>query len=370
MDEATVPAALAQIAPRLLLINNLFRDQLDRYGEMDTIHRRWRAALARLPDADPRRAERRRPQRGRAGPAHAGAGRYLRRRGHPPRPDRAAPRRRRDQLPRLRPPPRVQRHPALAPGPLSLPAVRLRPPPARRGGDQRRPCTATDGLALEIRGPAGPFAVELGVPGFYNAYNALAATAAALALGLSPTTIARRAARVPRRLRPHRARRGRATSELLLALVKNPVGFNEVLRMLFPPGAEALDGPKHLLIIINDLIADGRDVSWLWDVDFELLGAPGARGRVTTAGLRAADMANRLKYAGVPHHQHRRRPRPGRGAGRALAALPAGETLYVLPTYTAMLAFRELLHARLGRPVLGALKERTWTSAWPSSTPT
>jgi UDP-N-acetylmuramyl tripeptide synthase len=116
--------------------------------------------------------------------------------------------------------------------------------------------------------------------------------------------------------------------------------------MLFPPGAEALGGPKHLLIIINDLIADGRDVSWLWDVDFELLGVPGATAHVTTTGLRAADMANRLKYAGVPTSSIAAIPDLAGALDSALAPLASGDTLYVLPTYTAMLAFRELLHAR------------------------
>ena len=88
-----------------------------------------------------------------------------------------------------------------------------------------------------------------------------------------------------------------------MALVKNPVGFNEVLRMLFP--LEEREGltpaaPKHLMIVINDLFADGRDVSWLWDVDFEILSAnPGMVARVQVSGIRAGDMAVRLKYAGV-----------------------------------------------------------------------
>ena len=85
-----------------------------------------------------------------------------------------------------------------------------------------------------------------------------------------------------------------------MALVKNPVGFNEVLRMLFPPDEDEASPPRNLLIIINDLTADGRDVSWLWDVDFEVLAASAARlGSVHVSGIRAADMANRLKYAGV-----------------------------------------------------------------------
>ena len=82
--------------------------------------------------------------------------------------------------------------------------------------------------------------------------------------------------------------------EISIALVKNPVGFNEVLRTITEGGSE-LAAPT--LIVINDEFADGRDVSWLWDVDFEMLAA--GTLPIATAGIRGADMANRLKYAGV-----------------------------------------------------------------------
>ena len=152
--------------------------------------------------------------------------------------------------------------------------------------------------------PAGEMDVTVHVPGLYNVYNGLAAVAATLAFGIAPQHIkagleAFTAAfgRIERMPVP-----GTGDKRLLMALVKNPVGFNEVLRMLFPVvGARGrCRGRRHLLIIINDLIADGRDVSWLWDVDFEVL-ANSRQGvaRVDVAGLRAGDMAVRLKYAGV-----------------------------------------------------------------------
>ncbi len=344
VDEATIPAALAQIQPRLLLIHNLFRDQLDRYGELDTIHRSWRAALERLPEKtqvvlnadDPSVAVLARHTRARVTTYGIEDTRH-----------------------------------ALTALPHAADAINC-PVCAHRLqynaillshlGHYRCPqcgfarplvdvaattvtLHGTDSLALDIQSQAGTFPVEVGLPGFYNAYNALAATAAALVLGLPPATIGTGLAK----FRAAFGRLERVTAgdkRLLLALVKNPVGFNEVLRMLFPPGAEAVDGPKHLLILINDLTADGRDVSWLWDVDFELLGVPGAVARVTTAGLRAADMANRLKYAGVPAPNLAAIPALAGALDTALAPVPPGGTLYVLPTYTAMLAFRELLHTR------------------------
>ncbi|MCL4535654.1 MAG: DUF1727 domain-containing protein [Bacteroidetes bacterium] len=121
--------------------------------------------------------------------------------------------------------------------------------------------------------------------------------------------------------------------QLFLALVKNPVGFNEVLSTLLRE-----PGQKPLMIVINDLFADGTDVSWLWDVDFEMLA-----GRVRFAvasGLRAADMAVRLKYAGVDPALISVEPDRSRALQQALRDTPEGETLYLLPTYTAMLEVR------------------------------
>jgi UDP-N-acetylmuramyl tripeptide synthase len=124
--------------------------------------------------------------------------------------------------------------------------------------------------------------------------------------------------------------------QLFLALVKNPVGFTEVLRTVL-----ATPGRRTLLIAINDQFADGTDVSWLWDVEFEQL-----QGRVNVAvcaGLRAEDMAVRLKYAGVEPERIRVENDPRRALELVLEAAEPTETVYVLPTYTAMLAVREVL---------------------------
>jgi UDP-N-acetylmuramyl tripeptide synthase len=124
--------------------------------------------------------------------------------------------------------------------------------------------------------------------------------------------------------------------EALMLLAKNPAGFNEVLRTVLA----AEDAPV-VLIAINDLIADGRDISWLWDVDFEML-----RGRaraVVVTGIRADDMALRLKYAGVDGGQIAVEYDGAHALTRARAALRDGERLYVLTTYTAMLQLREIM---------------------------
>ena len=121
-------------------------------------------------------------------------------------------------------------------------------------------------------------------------------------------------------------------------LIKNPAGANEVLRTLLLEPDE-LD----LLTILNDRTADGRDVSWVWDADFEVL-ADRVRS-VVCAGTRAAELAVRLKYAGVP--TERLRVVPSVSAALDLAVQQAGTgRLYVLPTYTALLELRSELAAR------------------------
>jgi UDP-N-acetylmuramyl tripeptide synthase len=183
--------------------------------------------------------------------------------------------------------------------------------------------------------------VRIGVPGLYNAYNLLAAVAVGREMGIPlPVIIDAMAAFRSAFGRIERVRYRDRT--LTLALVKNPVGFNEVLRML-TAGTGGLEVPT--LIAINDLDADGRDVSWLWDVDFEMLADGG--GPLGATGLRGADMANRLRYAGIPDARLTRYPDALDAALDAFVeTIPAGETGDILPTYTAMLRIRKILADR------------------------
>jgi UDP-N-acetylmuramyl tripeptide synthase len=186
--------------------------------------------------------------------------------------------------------------------------------------------------------------VRIGLPGLYNVYNALAAAAVAAESGVG-------LAEISRGLREFGGAFGRVERvkvgdrEAFLLLIKNPVGFNEILRT-FVTGADA----KNVLIAINDNDADGRDVSWLWDVDFEMLADARSKGAAkgaaegasfTVSGIRAEDMAVRLKYAELPVGPVI--PDRKEAIKAALKATPPGETLYVLPTYTAMLEIRQTL---------------------------
>jgi UDP-N-acetylmuramyl tripeptide synthase len=124
-----------------------------------------------------------------------------------------------------------------------------------------------------------------------------------------------------------------------ILLVKNPAGANEVLRTL------ALEPGEHdLLGVLNDKIADGRDVSWIWDADFELLA--GRVRQATCSGSRAPELALRLKYAGIDPARIRVQADLPTALREAAADRSDPRTpLYALPTYTAMLALRELLVA-------------------------
>ena len=131
---------------------------------------------------------------------------------------------------------------------------------------------------------------------------------------------------------------------MLLLLIKNPAGANEVVRTLVADGR-----PRVAVIALNDNIADGRDVSWIWDVDFEPLA--GALERLVVTGGRAAELALRFKYGGVPAERIEVVPDLERALDRGLAETPAGGELIVLPTYTAMLALRRVAAERgLVRP--------------------
>jgi UDP-N-acetylmuramyl tripeptide synthase len=337
-DEAALPEILRLVQPRLLVLNNLFRDQLDRYGELDTVGSKWRAALRTLPATtrlivdvdDPTLAAitdgltAPRNTFGLSAPAHTLEA-------LPHAADAAVCRRCGADL----------HYWALYLGHLGdwtcMSCGYARPPLDVTG--ERVLLDGTNSLTMTVASATCEIAdVTVQVPGVYNAYNVTAAVATGFALGLKPESI--RSA-----LECFRSPFGRAERihfdgrDISIALVKNPVGFNEVLRTITGGGSE-LAAPT--LIVINDEFADGRDVSWLWDVDFEMLAA--GTLPIATAGIRGADMANRLKYAGVA--ESRLIPLNGSIEQSLTAFLErtrGAAEVSILPTYTAMLAVREAL---------------------------
>jgi len=125
---------------------------------------------------------------------------------------------------------------------------------------------------------------------------------------------------------------------VLLLLIKNPAGANEVVRTL------ETGVPPVLIVALNDAIADGQDVSWIWDVDFEPLLEHA--GLVIVSGERAAELGLRMTYGGLPDERLEVIPSLERALDRGLGLVEAGTELVVLPTYTAMLALRGILTDR------------------------
>jgi UDP-N-acetylmuramyl tripeptide synthase len=332
VDEAALPEVMRRIRPRAVCLGNLFRDQLDRYGELELLAGRWRDAVASLPAETTVVLNADDPQVGHLGgrlcygiddPAvalprlpHAADSKYCVRCGTPY--DYAAAYV--GHLGDYRCPSCCHARPALDVVARSI---------ERRG---------LEGVAFELTLPDGVRRVELALPGLYNVYNALGAAALATALGASPDEIADGLGRFSAAFgRFERIAVGDKT--LLLLLVKNPAGANEAIRTLVEGRPPAL-----AVIALNDAIADGRDVSWIWDVDFEPLLA--GLDRVVVTGDRAAELALRCKYAGFEEFAIEVEPDLARAVDRGLELTPAGGELVVLPTYTAMLALQRLLTAR------------------------
>ncbi len=345
VDEATMPLITPRLRPGLTIITNFFRDQLDRFGELDRTVALVRDSLAHASGPvcinadDPLAA-------GLAGEVSSSS---------------------RPLLFGLRPRAREGEGGDGSPRDVQFCprcGVRLRYRGTTYGhlGDYlccscgfERPPVDVSG---EITGGGGaegtdlriclggdlPAAGEtlevfLRIPGTYNAYNALAAAAAAAALGLDSDAITGGLeafsgvfGRMERVSLPG--------GELMLALVKNPVGFTEVLRTVAESG-----GPAVMLLAINDHLADGTDISWLWDVDFSRFAAR-EQVQFIVSGRRAEDMAVRLKYAGVSLDNIRVQPGLQEAAGAALELSEGKIPVYVMPTYTAMLGLRQSLVER------------------------
>jgi UDP-N-acetylmuramyl tripeptide synthase len=345
VDELWLAQLAAQLRPRALLLGNLFRDQLDRYGELETIADSWAGTVREVLGGDARLVLNADDPvvadlgRGRAGVvyfgvdddslalphmAHAADAKHCRNCGAP------------------------YLFEAVYLGHLGhyrCPSCgQARPTPTVLATDVRLEGVRSARFTLHT--PVGKAEIALPLPGLYNVYNALAAAALAHALEVPLEGIVAG-------LESTRAAFGRAESvtidgrELRILLIKNPAGANEVLRTL------VLEPGEHdLLGVLNDNIADGRDVSWIWDADFELLTS--RVRRATCSGTRAAELAVRLKYAGIEPGRIRVQPDLAAALSTAQAdAPPGGAPLYALPTYTAMLSLRELLSA--GGQTRGAL---------------
>ena len=341
VDEAALPVVAARVSPRAVCLANLFRDQLDRYGELEHVAERWRAAVRELPAAARLIVNADDPQVGDLASEREGS------------------------LTFGLDDPRHAR-PALQHAADSKYCLRCGTPYAYAAayvghlGDYRcpacghaRPPLGVAARAVELDGLDGArFELDLlgerrtagiRVPGIYNVYNALAAAALSHALGASADEIVDGLARFSAAFgRFERIPVGDRT--LVVLLIKNPAGANEAIRTLVAAGS-----PSRLVVALNDEIADGRDVSWIWDVDFEPL--LGGLEHFVATGSRAAELALRFKYAGLAGSAIDVVPDLEEALDRGLEATEPGGRLVLLPTYTAMLALRRIVTRRgLVRP--------------------
>jgi len=405
VDEAVMPQAVRTIPTRIAVFTNLFRDQLDRYGEVDSVLKRWEQTIKALsPETilvlnadDPTVAALGTQFTGRVvyfgiedseldlanqeetGERHQVVDSHI------------CPRCGGEYTYTLRFYSHIGHYHCPQCG-MGRPQVDIRATKVENESFDRQR------IHVETSTQAGEITVPL--PGIYNVYNALAAIATAQALEVNwEPTISGIEQFKPAFGRGERVQIAGRTARMLLA--KNPTGFNEVLRTL-----QTNSNKSHVLFVLNDNIADGKDISWIWDIDFEQ--ALEGFATLTVAGTRARDLALRLKYAGVDVHtlvvapstplraekreertqaSARRRSRqrnnssnhlelteeelppvehettgaipqviPPRAAGktygiaqaldRAIERTPEGETLFIVPTYTGLLEIHRELERR------------------------
>ncbi len=336
VDEGALAEVAARVRPRVVCLGNLFRDQLDRYGELELIAERWRAAVAGLGSGAALVVNGDDPQLGELARAHPGATVFGV-----------------DDIRHARP---SLQHAADSKYCVSC-GTPYEYAAAYVGhlGDYRCPACGNarppldvvardvelgglEHAAFDLVTPEGTRRVRLRVPGLYNVYNALAAASLARAVSAPLDEIAKGLERFGAAFgRFERIEVG--DRRVLMLLIKNPAGANEAVRTLVDGGA-----PRLVLIALNDAIADGKDVSWIWDVDFEPL-LEGLE-RVVVTGDRAAELALRCKYGGFPEEQIEVVPPLERALDRGLELTPPGGELVLLPTYTAMLALRKIVAGR------------------------
>lgn len=338
VDEATMRLVVPEVVPDLVLVTNIFRDQLDRFGELYSMARMLEAAIEALPGQasavlngdDPLVASfapHAAARRLYFGLRATGAGAVI--------PEHAA-----DTIRCVR-----CQH-----------ALTYRRVYVSHLGDyecqecgSRRPnldvavtqvqASPDGGSEVTAETPAGTILVRVPLPGLHNVYNAAAALAAAFALGTLEPASAQCALAS---LRPAfgRLEEIKAGDHLtVLSFVKNPTSYNATLRQILQR-----PGRKHVLAAHSNTVVDGEDFAWLWDVDLEEL-MPDLASLVVS-GTRAEEVALRMKYAGAGHADLRVIPDRQAALDTALSRTPPDEPLYILAGYTPMREFRRIMQRR------------------------
>ena len=382
IDEAALPQVVRAIPPRVAVFTNLFRDQLDRYGEVDSVITYWKQAVAMLSQETTLVLNADDPSVAYLGTSFAGRVLYYGIEEFALESIQQQDTTTRHQV--------MDAHTCPRCGNEFTYSVRFyshmghyfcphcgytRPQVDVRATHVQS--DTFDRLRVQIDDTTTNQQVVVPLPGIYNVYNALAAATTALAVNIAWEPIVSGI----EQSKPVFGRGERIQAEgrtIRLLLAKNPTGFNEVLRTLFSDSV-----PRHILFVLNNNIADGRDISWIWDVDFER--CVGQVQTLIVAGDRALDLALRLKYAGIAEDEmiivppaplrltqkaetrrqaQQRRERSyvqnnevlesstrslfglKRAMNVALNKVPPGETLFIVPTYTGLLEVHQELEQR------------------------
>lgn len=335
IDEATMRYAVPEIEPDTIVVTNIFRDQLDRFGELYAVAGSLEATIRNLPPEatvvlnadDPLIAGFAPDARARRlyfGVQTEDVGTQV--------PEHAA-----DTIRCIRCQTDLEYSKVYIShlGAYRCPNCGYARPPLDIAVTHARLGEPTE---VEMETPLGPLSLTIPLPGLHNVYNAAAAIGAAIGIGLdlssAPVAFAG--------LRPAFGRLEEihaGDKRVVLSFVKNPISYNTTLRTILQR-----PGPKRILAVESNTLVDGEDFAWLWDVDLEEL-APRVSG-VIASGTKAEEVAMRYKYAGIPEAKVRLIPDLVPALDAALADTPSGEELYVLSSYTPTRELRGVMERR------------------------
>jgi lipid II isoglutaminyl synthase (glutamine-hydrolysing) len=340
VDEATVRLVAPELRPDTFLITNIFRDQLDRFGELYSMARKLEAVIDGLPASATAVLNGDDPLVASLAPAAPARRLYygIRADGAGVRePEHAA-----DTIRCVRCQHMLSYRAVHFShlGDYQCPACGVSRPPLDVAVTEIRPSDA--GAEITVETPAGNYTLQVPLPGMHNVYNAAAALAGQIALSL------------PRPLGPEQARRALAgvrpafgrleeiragERQVVLAFVKNPTSYNTTLReVLRRPGR------KHVLAAHSNTVVDGEDFAWLWDTEIEQLVPQLAS--LTVSGTRAEEVWLRFKYAGADPALTQVVPGRLAALDAALTGTPPGECLYIFAGYTPMRELRAIMQRR------------------------
>jgi UDP-N-acetylmuramyl tripeptide synthase len=336
IDEGALPKVVPELAPRALLVTDLFRDQLDRFGEIYAVADAIESVAAGLPAEstlivnadDPMVATLAAKREGRRLTFGLALDRST------DRITRAA-----DTIrcPRCRADLAYEQIYLSHMGDWRCPGCKLRRPKLDVAVTSLE-VVGLDRTRFTVKTPSGKLTIEIPQSGTHIAYNAAAAIAIVLSLDVPLEHAAASLASVG----PAFGRLEKIEADgrtIILAFAKNPTSYNTTLRALATE-----EEPRQLLIAASNTLVDGEDFGWLWDVDFESM-APRVE-RAIVSGTRADELANRLKYAGLSPRKMVVVEDRGPALNAALHGLPVGGRLVVVSSYTPMLEIRDEMRKR------------------------